>query len=105
LKQGLADARRELLARLKEVEAREAIDKALALQQAMLSVNAECMKYLRYRRECERGSQAALRLVLQLRRMRLDYGEQLGATLDEDEPAPTPTGDACDSRPQPGVAR
>jgi hypothetical protein len=103
LKQGLADARRDLLERLKEVEAREVIDRALAVQQAMQSVNAQCMKYLRYRRECERGTQAALRLVLQLQRMRLDYGDQLGETLDEDEPAPAPTGDASDSRPQPGV--
>ena len=40
LKQGLADARRDLLERLKVVETREAIDKALAVQQAMQSVNA-----------------------------------------------------------------
>jgi hypothetical protein len=99
LKQGLADARKDLLARLKEVETREAIDKALAVQQAMLSVNAECMKYLRYRRECERGSQAALRLLHQLQRMRLNYGEELGATIEEEELAPT----ECDSRPEPDV--
>jgi hypothetical protein len=104
LKQGLADARRDLLERLKVVETREAIDKALAVQQAMQSVNAECMKYLRYRRECERGTQAAMRLLHQLQRMRLNYGDELGTTIDDEEPGTVPTGDARDSGPSPGVA-
>jgi hypothetical protein len=100
LKQDLADVKERLLERLEVVLAREEIDHALAVQQAMVSVNAECMKYHRYRLESERGSQAALRRLHQLQRMRLNHGEQLGATVEEPEPAPT--GGEC--RPDPGAA-
>jgi hypothetical protein len=41
------------------------------------------MRRLRYRRESERGQQAAMRLFHQLQRMRLLYGEALGATVVE----------------------
>jgi hypothetical protein len=93
LKEDLADVKTRLLERLEVVQVREEIDQALALQQAMVSVNAECMKYSRYRLESERGSQAALRTLHQLQRMRLNYGEQLGATVAEPEP-PSSGGDA-----------
>jgi hypothetical protein len=46
------------------------------------------------------AAQAALRLLHQLQRMRLNHGEQLGATVEEPEPAPT--GGEC--RPDPGAA-
>jgi len=103
-REDLAEVKERLRERLEVVEQREEIDRALAVQQAMVSVNAECMKYLRYQRECERGTQAALRLVHQLQRMRLNYGDQLGGPIDDEEPDPIPTGEASDSGPQPGVA-
>jgi hypothetical protein len=45
-----------------------------------------------------------MRLLHQLQRMRLNYGDELGATIDDEQPGPAATGDASDSRPQPGVA-
>jgi hypothetical protein len=96
LREDLAEVKERLLERLEVVQVREEIDQALALQQAMVSVNAECMKYHRYRLESERGSQAALRTLHQLQRMRLNHGEQLGAAVEESEPAPT----GGDSRPE-----
>jgi hypothetical protein len=88
LREDLADAKARLLERLEVVEQREELDQALAVQAAKVSVNDECIKYHRYRLESERGSQAALRLSHQLQRMHLNYGEQLGATVEEDHPAP-----------------
>jgi hypothetical protein len=99
LREDLADVKERLLERLEVVQQREAIDLALAVQQAMVSVNTECMKYHRYRLESERGNQAALRLLHQLQRMRLNHGEQLGVTVEEKEPAPS----GCGSGPDPGV--
>jgi hypothetical protein len=46
----------------------------------MVSVNADCMKRLRYRRESERGQHAGMRQLHQLQLMRLKHGEALGAT-------------------------
>jgi hypothetical protein len=100
LREDLADVKARLWERLEVVQQREEIDQALAVQQAMVSVNAECMKYHRYRLESERGNQAALRTLHQLQRMRLNHGEQLGATVEAPEPAAT----ARDSQPEPGVA-
>jgi hypothetical protein len=100
LREDLADVKARLLERLEVVQQREAIDQSLAVQQAKVSVNAECMKYSRYRLESERGSQAAMRLLHQLQRMRLNHGEQLGATVEEDQPAPS----GGDSGPDPGAA-
>jgi hypothetical protein len=100
LKEDLAEVKERLRERLEVVEQREAIDQALALKQAMVSVNAECMKYQRYRLESERGSQAALRTLHQLQRMRLNYGEQLGGTVEEPEPGPS----GGDSPSDPDVA-
>jgi hypothetical protein len=100
LREALAEARERLLERLEVVEQREAIDQALALKQAKVSVDAECMKYHRYRLESERGSQASLRLLHQLQRMRLNYGEQLGATVEAPEPAPS----GGDCRPESAAA-
>jgi hypothetical protein len=83
LRQSLAEARADLLRRYEEVEQREAIDLALAVEAAMVSVNDECMKRLRYRRESERGQQAGMRLFLQLQRMRLMNPGLVGGTSDE----------------------
>jgi hypothetical protein len=80
LKQTLAEVKAGLLERLAEVEERETIDRALAVEAAMVSVNADCMKRLRYRGESERRQQAGLRQLHQLQLMRLKYGEALGAT-------------------------
>jgi hypothetical protein len=99
-KEDLAEVKQRLLERLEVVQAREEIDQALAVQQATVSVNAECLKYHRYRLESERGAQASLRLLHQLQRMRLNYGEELGATAE----APEPGSSGGDSRPNPGVA-
>jgi hypothetical protein len=46
----------------------------------MVSVNADCMKRSRYRRDSQRGRQSCLRELHQLQLMRLKYGEALGAT-------------------------
>src|SRR5262249_46482661 len=48
LKQSLAELKAELQERLKVVAAREAVDRALALDQAKVSVDDECMRYSRY---------------------------------------------------------
>ena len=90
----------DLLKRREEVARREAIALALAVEAAMVSVNADSMKRLRYRRENERGYQAGMRLLHQMQVMRLKYGDRLGGTVDEEDPAPT----ASVSGPQPGVA-
>jgi hypothetical protein len=74
LRQSLA----ELKERLAEVDEREAIDLALAVREAKVSVNNGCMMRLRYRRESERGQEAAMRLFHQLQMMRLNYGDRLG---------------------------
>jgi hypothetical protein len=100
LREDLAEAKERLRERLEVVEQREEIDRALAVQQAMVSVNDECMKYHRYRLENERGNQAGLRTLHQLQRMRLKYGEQLGATVEEPEPGPS----GGDSPSDPAVA-
>jgi hypothetical protein len=97
LREDLAEVKERLLERLEVVRQREEIDQALAVQQAKVSVNTECMKYSRYRLESERGSQAALRMLHQLQRMRHNHGEQLGATVEEPEPGPT--GGECRSDP------
>jgi hypothetical protein len=83
LQASLAEARAELLRRYEEVEQREAIDLALAVDAAMVSVNDECMKRLRYRRESERGQQAGMRLFLQLQRTRLMNPGLVGGTSAE----------------------
>jgi hypothetical protein len=83
LRASLAEVRAELQGRREEVAEREAIDLDLAIREAMVSVNADCMRRLRYRRESERGQQAALRLFHQLQRMRLLNGEALGTTSVE----------------------
>jgi hypothetical protein len=83
LKASLAEVKAELQERREVVAEREAIDLELAVQEAMVSVNADCMRRLRYRRESERGQQAAMRLLHQLQRMRLLYGEALGTTSVE----------------------
>jgi hypothetical protein len=80
LRETLAAVKAQLLDRLAEVEEREAIDRELAVAEAMVSVNDECMKRLRYRRESQRGRQGALRELHQLQVMRLKYGEALGGT-------------------------
>jgi hypothetical protein len=93
LKESLAEVKARLLSRLEEVEEREAIDLELATQEAMVSVNADCMKRLRYRRESERGQQAGMRQLHQLQLMRLKHGEALGATIQQaaTEAGPTAT--------------
>jgi hypothetical protein len=100
LREDLAEVKQRLKERLEVVLMREEIDQALAVKQAMVSVDAECMKYHRYRLESERGRQAELRLLHQLQRMRLNYGEQLGATVEQPEPAAA----GGDSGPEPGSA-
>jgi hypothetical protein len=99
LQELLAKYKADLFQRLQQVVQREAIDKALAVQAAMVSVNDECMRYLRYRRESEQGNQAALRTLHQLQRMRLNYGDQLVGPLEEPVPVPNPG----DSRPETAV--
>jgi hypothetical protein len=81
LKESLAEVKADLLRRLTVVEEREAIDLDLATEEAMVSVNADCMMRLRYRRESERGQQAGMRQLHQLQLMRLKYGEALGTTV------------------------
>jgi hypothetical protein len=78
LRQSLAELRADLEQRPAEVDEREAIDLALAVREAKVSVNNGCMKRLRYRRESERGQRAAIRLFHQLQMMRLKYGDRLG---------------------------
>jgi hypothetical protein len=63
------------------------------------------MKYHRYRLENERANQAAMRQFLQLRMMRLKYGDQLGGSAQQ-APAPPPAPPApraSDPGPEPGV--
>jgi hypothetical protein len=100
LREDLADVKERLQERLEVIEQREAIDQALAVQQTKVSVNDECMKYHRYRLESERGSQAAMRLLHQLQRMRLNHGEQLGMTVEDPQAAPS----GGDTGPDPRVA-
>jgi hypothetical protein len=100
LRETLAKVRAHLLRRLDVVEQREAVDQELAVDEAMVSVNADCMKRLRYRRENERGYQAGMRLLHQMQLMRLNYGDQLGVGVGEEEiPAQT----ARDSRSEAAV--
>jgi hypothetical protein len=80
LRETLEKVRAQLLRRLDVVEQREAIDQELAVDEAMVSVNADCMKRSRYRRDSQRGRQSSLRELHQLQLMRLKYGEALGAT-------------------------
>jgi hypothetical protein len=60
---------------------RRAIDRALALREATVSVNRDCMLRLRYQREHERGMQSAIRTFAQVQDRRLNYGD-----ADEDDP-------------------
>jgi hypothetical protein len=99
LRETLAKVKAHLLARLAVVEQREAIDRELAYEAAKVSVNDECMKRLRYRRENERGYQAGMRLLHQMQLMRLKYGDQLGVGVGEEVPAQT----ARDSRSEAAV--
>jgi hypothetical protein len=93
----------ELEQRLAKVDEREAIDLALAVREAKVSVNDGCMKRLRYRRESERGQQAAMRLFHQLQMMRLKYGDRLGigapAAPAQAEPADPKGGESPSTPP------
>jgi hypothetical protein len=97
LRESLAEVKARLHRRLVVVEEREAIDLELAVEEAMVSVNADCMKRLRYRRESERGQQAGMRQLHQLQLMRLKHGEALGATRAE---VPAEAGPAAATGPQ-----
>jgi hypothetical protein len=90
LQEFLAGYKADLLQRLEEVEVREAIDLDLAVKAAMVSVNAECMKRLRYRSESKRRQQAGLRQLHQLQLMRLKYGAALGGTVQGAAPEAAP---------------
>jgi hypothetical protein len=79
LQQLLARYKADLLQRFDDVAQREAIDLDLAIEEAMVPVNADSMKRLRYQRENERGYQAGMRLLHQMQLMRLKYGPALGA--------------------------
>jgi hypothetical protein len=103
LLESLAEVKAGLLERLAEVQEREAIDRELALQAATVSVNDECMKYARYRRESERGNQAAMRQFHQLQMMRLKYGDRIGGAAQEAPEPPAPM--ASDPRPEPEVPK
>jgi hypothetical protein len=59
---------------------RRAIDRALALREATVSVNRDCMLRLRYQREHERGMQSAIRTFALVQDRRLKYGD-----VDEDD--------------------
>jgi hypothetical protein len=54
---------------------RRAIDRALALRDATVSVNRDCMLRLRYQREHERGMQSAIRTFALVQDRRLKYGD------------------------------
>jgi hypothetical protein len=62
-----------------------------------VSVNADCMKRLRYRRETQRAQESAMRLFHQLKTTRLKHGEEPVEPAAEDvdaslgEPAATPS--------------
>jgi hypothetical protein len=106
LKQSLAEVKADLRRRLAVVEEREAIDRELAVQEAMVSVNADCMKRLRYRSESERRREAGMRQLHQLQLMRLKHGAALGATIVE---VPTETSPAAgagrpEAAPSPSAA-
>jgi hypothetical protein len=58
-----------------------AIDRALALREATVSVNRDCMLRLRYQREHERGMQSAIRTFALVQDRRLKYGD-----ADQDDP-------------------
>jgi hypothetical protein len=98
LRQSVAELKAELQERLQEIEKREAVDRELALEQAKLTVDAECMKYLRYIRESDRGNQAAMRQFHQLQMVRLKYGDQLASAAEDEDSAPAEAASA----PQPG---
>jgi hypothetical protein len=105
LKQSLAEVKADLRRRFEVVEEREAIDLDLATEEAMVSVNADCMKRLRYRRESERGQQAGMRQLHQLQLMRLKHGEALGATSaaagpQEAPPSPSAAAEEAGHRTQ-----
>jgi hypothetical protein len=94
----LAELRTGLDRRLAVIKERERIDYERAVEEAAVSVNADCMKRLRYRRETQRAQESAMRLFHQLKATRLKYGQEPGEPAAEDadasepEPAPAPSG-------------
>jgi hypothetical protein len=72
----LDELRAGLLRRFDEVKERETIDEERAVEEAAVSVNADCMKRLRYRRETQRAQESAMRLFHQLKAQRLKHGEE-----------------------------
>jgi hypothetical protein len=100
----LDELRAGLLRRFNEVKERERIDQERAVEEAAVSVNADCMKRLRYRRETQRAQESAMRLFHQLKAMRLKHGEEPVEPAGEDtdpaaaEPAAAPS--ACEPGPE-----
>src|SRR5262249_8533306 len=78
LPEALSDLRSALPRRYHLRGPREATDRALAQEQSALSASADCMRRQRYTRDCERGRESALKLLMQLQKMRLQHGEALG---------------------------
>jgi hypothetical protein len=78
LKAAIAAARAELTERLALVQAREERDRLLAVQDARVSVNADCMKRQRYMRENINEYHAVLLQLRGLQEMRLRYQGLLG---------------------------
>jgi hypothetical protein len=70
---------------------RRAIDRALALREATVSVNRDCMLRLRYQREHERGMQSAIRTFALVQDRRLKYGDVDEDDRGGDQQAATPT--------------
>jgi hypothetical protein len=93
----LVELRDGLKRRLDVVKERERIDLERAVEEAAVSVNADCMKRLRYRRETQRAQESAMRLFHQLKAMRLKHGEEPVEPAGEDadaseaEPAAAPS--------------
>jgi hypothetical protein len=97
----LAELRAGLRRRLAVVKERERIDQEQAVEEAAVSVNADCMKRLRYRRETQRAQESAMRLFHQLKATRLKHGEEPVEPAAEDADASEPEPAAVPSASEP----
>jgi hypothetical protein len=77
---------------------RRAIDRALALREATVSVNRDCMLRLRYQREHERGMQSAIATFVLLQDRRLKYGDGDEDDSGNNQQAAAAAGDAAAGR-------
>jgi hypothetical protein len=97
----LDELRAGLERRLDVVKERERIDRERAVEAAAVSVNADCMKRLRYRRETQRAQESAMRLFHQLKAQRVKHGEEPVEPAAEDAGASETEAAAAPSASEP----